>query len=248
MKYASVNGERREAEPKLLGGTCPNCDREMIAKCGPTRMWHWSHKGKLECDHWWEPETEWHRNWKGLFPKEWQEIIHKAEDGERHIADVKNSNGIVLELQHSRIDPAERLSRERFYGRMVWIVDGRRLKRDLPAFHDALEYGRIVKDKPLTVSSPLMARPAGIFRRWAPIHCPVFVDFGDEEFTIGRLRCPEPVLWQLQLHPRTGEVVVAAAVRESFKRWFGEGGELRHFHVKSEPPPPTRGRYRSRRF
>lgn len=250
MKYASVNGERREAEPKLLGGTCPNCEREVIAKCGQQRIWHWSHKGKLECDHWWEPETEWHRDWKSKFPREWQEVIHKAaESGERHIADVRNEKGWVLEFQHSSISPEERLSRENFYKPMVWVADGKSYKRDLAAFSDALEYGTIINDKPLTVSSPRMSK-AAIFKRWAPIKWPVFIDFGDEEFVIGRMRFPDSVLWQLQLHPRTGEVVAAAATRESFLQCFGpEGGELKYFHVTRPPPPPSRrGRYRSRRF
>lgn len=148
---------RREAEPKLRG-TCANCDREVVAKCGRQRVWHWAHVGKLECDHWWEPETEWHRTWKSFFPREWQEISHTGDNGERHIADVKNEKGWVLEFQHSPIAAEERLSRESFYKPMVWVADGKRYKRDLAAFSAALAYGSIINDKPLTVSSPRMAR------------------------------------------------------------------------------------------
>ena len=196
MKYASVNGVRQEAEPKLRG-TCPNCDREVVAKCGQQRIWHWSHLGKLECDRWWEPETEWHRAWKALFPQEWQEVIHVAADGERHIADVKNDRGWVIELQHSPIDPEERLSRENFYETMVWVVDGMRYKRDLSAFREAVAEGNIVSDNPLLLA-PLTAR-AGIFQRWAPLQRRVFIDFGDEEFRIAGFQPPERVLWQLLL-------------------------------------------------
>jgi competence protein CoiA len=47
----------------------------MIARCGSQRIHHWAHKNKSEqCDHWWENETEWHRNWKASFPVDWQEI------------------------------------------------------------------------------------------------------------------------------------------------------------------------------
>lgn len=133
MKYALVNGVRQEAEPKLRG-TCPNCDRNMVAKCGEERIWHWSHLTKLECDHWWETETEWHRAWKALFPKEWQEVIQVAADGERHIADVKNDAGWVIELQNSPISPEERRSRENFYETMVWVVNGMRNKSDVESF------------------------------------------------------------------------------------------------------------------
>ncbi|MGO4673008.1 competence protein CoiA [Bosea sp. 2YAB26] len=241
MKYASVKGERREAQPKLYG-ICPNCDREVVAKCGQQRIWHWSHLGKLECDRWWEPETKWHRTWKAVFPQEWQEVMHTAADSERHIADVMNNRGWVLELQHSPITPEERLSRERFYGSMVWVVDGMRYKRDLAAFRQVVENGSIISDSPLRISSPLTAR-AGIFRRWAPIHWPVFIDFGDEEFRIAGFPPPEHVLWQLQLVPRTGDVVVAPVIRESFKRWFGlDGGALQHL-VALRPEQPPRRRY-----
>ena len=36
---------------------------------------------------------------------------------------------MVIEFQHSHIDPLERVSRENFYNNMVWVVDGTRLKR-----------------------------------------------------------------------------------------------------------------------
>ena len=52
-------------------------------------MWHWAHRGSRFCDPWWENETEWHRSWKGQFPVNWQEVVHQAETGEKHIADVK---------------------------------------------------------------------------------------------------------------------------------------------------------------
>jgi len=53
------------------------------------------------CDNWWENETQWHRDWKNHFPVEWQEVVQIAEDGEKHIADVKTSEGWVVEFQHS---------------------------------------------------------------------------------------------------------------------------------------------------
>lgn len=246
MKYASVNGERREAEPKLRGA-CPNCEREVVPKCGQTRIWHWSHKGKLECDRWWEPETEWHRAWKSFFPREWQEVIQTADDGERHIADVKNANGCVLELQHSPIDPDERLSRERFYQPMIWVVDGLRYKRDLATFRQVVERGQIVTDKPLRIWSPLTDK-AGIFQRWAPIHWPVFIDFGDEEFQIAGYPPPGRVLWQLDLAPGTTSAVVTPVLRESFTRWFGlEGGELQHLVALRAQPLRARHMLRGRR-
>jgi len=133
MKFALVCGKKTEAT-KGARGVCPCCDSEVIARCGTKRINHWAHKKDSDCDHWWEPETEWHRAWKEHFPSEWQEVVYKAADGEKHIADVQLSNGLVIEFQHSPIDPEERTSRENFYKNIIWVVDGTRLKRDYPRF------------------------------------------------------------------------------------------------------------------
>lgn len=238
MQYATVNGVRQEAEPKLRG-TCPNCGAEVVARCGQKRIWHWSHVGKLECDRWWEPETEWHRAWKALFPQEWQEVIHVAADGERHIADVKNDRGWVIEFQHSPLDPEERLSRENFYGTMVWVVDGMRYKGDLPAFRKALAEGVIINDDPLYLDPWTEAR--AMVRRWAPLQHPVFIDFRDEDFHIPGVGRPESVLWQFLLHPRTRGVVIGAVTRESFIQFCLNGSGLQKV-IRTRPQQP-RGRY-----
>lgn len=85
-------------------------------------------------DHWWEPETECHRQWKLRFPDPWQENIYHDPNGEKHIADIRTMEGLIIEFQHSHICPDERATRERFYGAMIWVVNGRRMQRDLPRF------------------------------------------------------------------------------------------------------------------
>jgi hypothetical protein len=234
MQYASVNGVRQEAEPKLRG-TCPNCGAEVVSKCGHKRIWHWSHLGKLECDRWWEPETEWHRAWKALFPEEWQEVIHVAADGERHIADVKNDKGYVIEFQHSPLDPDERRSRENFYERMVWVVDGTRYKRDLSAFRKAVADGAIVKYSPLYLDP--LGEAAAMARRWAPLQHPVFIDFGDEDFHNPRFRPHESVLWQFLLVRGSRRVVIAPVTRASFIQLCVTGSPLHYFAVKHPHQP-----------
>lgn len=134
MKFAIVDGYKIEAT-KGAKGVCPLCSSELIAKCGEFKMNHWAHKGIRNCDLWWEPETEWHREWKGNFPIEWQEIIlHDEQTREKHIADVRTDKGLVIEFQHSSIKPEERRQRENFYKNMIWVVDGARLKNDFPRF------------------------------------------------------------------------------------------------------------------
>lgn len=138
MQFAHVEGTRVPAAPGL-NGHCPACSQPVVAKCGTRRVWHWAHKGKRSCDNWWEPETAWHRRWKDEFPTEWQEHIQHAESGEKHIADVRTKQGLVIEFQHSHLDPEEQASREAFYENLVWVVDGTRLKRDWSRFLKGME-------------------------------------------------------------------------------------------------------------
>ncbi|WP_299187579.1 competence protein CoiA family protein [uncultured Aquimarina sp.] len=134
MKFALVDNIKTEAI-KGAKGTCPSCGSELIPKCGPFKINHWAHKGRRKCDQWWENETQWHRSWKNNYPIEWQEIsLPDKISGERHIADVRTDDGFVIEFQHSFINPEERTAREKFYKKMVWVVDGTRLKRDYSRF------------------------------------------------------------------------------------------------------------------
>ena len=144
MRFALSNNERIEAT-KGAKGLCPCCGSELVAKCGEIKVHHWSHKKKCD-DHWWENETEWHRNWKSQFPKEWQEIIQYDESGEKHIADVKTSSGWTIEFQHSAISKEERDTRDNFYKKLIWVVDGTRRKTDIKQFKQILnEESRIDK-------------------------------------------------------------------------------------------------------
>jgi competence protein CoiA len=137
MKFALVEGERQEAQPGL-SARCPDCSAVMPPKCGEVRMPHWAHRGRRDCDPWCEPETPWHRAWKNHFPLAWQERRHTSENGEIHRADVKTDRGVVLEFQHSFLRSDERQSRENFYPKMVWVVDGTRRKRDRKQFFESL--------------------------------------------------------------------------------------------------------------
>lgn len=134
MEIALVNGER--SEPFAGGrGTCPQCDYPMIAKCGPRVLHHWAHFGRRNCDQWWETETPWHRAWKALFPVGCREVSHVAEDGEIHRADIKTPTGIVIEIQNSPMPDAERISRERFYGNLVWVINGAHFVKNFDLYH-----------------------------------------------------------------------------------------------------------------
>jgi competence protein CoiA len=175
MKFALVNGQRQEARPSL-SGVCQVCDEPVFSRCGDVRLPHWAHHKRSNCDHWWEPETAWHRKWKEHFPVNWQEIVQLAENGEKHIADVKTDQGWVIEFQHSYIKPDERRSREDFYHKLIWVVDGTRRKRDKSQFFKALQYGRLIL-KELGLWRFPIREECALLRDWTRSNVPVFFDF-----------------------------------------------------------------------
>ena len=173
MNIAIINGKRTTA---FSGGkaACPFCDAPVIAKCGPQRVDHWAHKGSKSCNLGKENETEWHRSWKNKFPPEFQEFIQYDSAGEKHIADVRTTHGLVIEFQHSHLDPKERDARERFYKNMVWVVDGTRLKRDYPRFQKGI--GSLIttkRDGKILVRNPEICFPVD----WLNSSVQVFFDF-----------------------------------------------------------------------
>lgn len=177
MRFALVNGQRQEAQPKV-SGECPHCGSPTIAKCGEERGWHWAHESVSTCDPWWETETEWHRAWKDKFPAEWQEIGHPDGNGGRHIADVKTDRGWVIEFQHSYLKPEERRSRDAFYKKLIWVVDGTRRKTDWAKFLKALEEGQPLP--PNGVFRRVSSKKWILLREWAGSSAPILVDFGGD--------------------------------------------------------------------
>lgn len=178
MKYALINSIKSEAQ-KGQEGYCPICASELIAKCGDYKVHHWSHKNTRNCDPWWENETEWHRSWKNNFSENWQEIVLKDSiSGEKHIADIQTSYGLVIEFQHSNINPIEKSSREKFYKNMIWVVDGTRLKRDYPRFLKAKDNFILTSKKGFfVIESPSKCFPS----EWINRPVPVIFDFKGTE-------------------------------------------------------------------
>lgn len=182
MKFALINGERKEAEPSLKG-VCIGCGGPTLARCGEVRVNHWAHQGQRRCDSWWENETDWHRAWKNQFPSDWQEVIHYADDGEKHISDVKTNEGWFIEFQHSQIKAAERRSREDFYKKLIWIVDGKRRIRDEKQFVEAvrLSRGNWIDNNKYPELHSLFQPEGALFRDWMTSTGYVFFDFGGDD-------------------------------------------------------------------
>lgn len=214
MHFALVDHNRTPPSPGLHG-SCPACGGAMIAKCGNLRVHHWAHRGERVCDSWWERETEWHRTWKSKFPDHWQEVIRFDPLGEMHIADVHTSRGLTIEFQHSHLSPDERAAREKFYGNMLWVVDGSRLKRDLPRFLSQTSSFRVLKKGLYVTSFPEEAFP----RSWLSCTVPVFFDFGNATGISQEAMNMTRPLWCLLPGRVFGRAVVLTVARGSLVRW-----------------------------
>lgn len=134
MQYAMTSSFEKILPSKGLTAVCPQCENEVIAKCGNINVWHWAHKTLLNCKYFERNETEWHRNWKARFPEQCREVRFPAYDSEgnktAHIADVYSyESETAIEFQHSRITPNECMQRNEFYtgisecSRLSWIID-----------------------------------------------------------------------------------------------------------------------------
>lgn len=212
MKYALINGEKTEATKGTKGG-CPSCGSELIAKCGELKVNHWSHKGNRNCDQWWENETEWHRSWKGNFPIEWQEIVHHDESGEKHIADIKTQSGWILEFQHSFLNSEERLSRNIFYQKLVWVVDGARRKKDKKQFQAMLDESKQLPAN-ITILRAHFPDECRLLKEWHNNNSLVFFDFNEAGVT------EQSMLWFLFPKTHSSSAYLSPFSRASFIQLF----------------------------
>jgi hypothetical protein len=215
MKYAIINGEKTEAF-KGGKGVCPSCSAELIAKCGDVKINHWSHKGTINCDPWWENETEWHRQWKNQFPKEWQEILHFDRNGEKHIADVKTKNGWIIEFQHSYINPEERNSRIAFYSKMVWVIDGLRRETDKIQFQKILEESSQAPVRNVNIRQINFPEQSRLLKEWQNCGVPVFFDFDELNKSRLWLLLPLNIQKEAYLYPIYRENFIKVHKNEGF--------------------------------
>ncbi|WP_316838961.1 competence protein [Pedobacter gandavensis] len=74
-------------------------------------------------------ESPWHRNWKKVFPASYREVSFEDKDlGELHRADIYTPCGTTLEFQNSPICLQEMESREAYYPKLVWVLNGKKFK------------------------------------------------------------------------------------------------------------------------
>ena len=202
MNWAEVDGARSMPAPGMVG-RCPACQGEVIAKCGEIVSWHWAHKVK-DCDFWSEPESEWHKMWKSLFPEQWQECSIGP-----HRADVVTPLGII-EFQKSFLQSHEIRKREEFYRVMTWVVDasGWQLRRS-----DSLG----PRQRTAATGFFIWRRPR---KTWLAATAPVYFDIGTSHPFLYRIDGTSSLCGLLSLH-------VEKIRKEVFVRVFHGLGDFR---------------------
>lgn len=175
MIYADLDGQRIKATIRQRAH-CPFCGNEVTAVIGQFVTNHWRHLKTTKCDSWSEPETEWHREWKGHFPEHYREVIMYDEvTGEKHIADIRTDSGVTIEFQNSPIPIQELISRNKFYKKIIWVVNGNAKHCDnLNAqINLIVNYGSYE-------AKFLFYGRSKIFDKWMSSSTPVFFDFGEQ--------------------------------------------------------------------
>ena len=213
MQFAFVNNKRELASPGLTG-VCQGCGESMMSKCGDVRIWHWSHLRKTVCDKWWERETLWHRNWKGLFSESWREKrITDSNTGEYHIADLCTPRELIIEFQHSSIARIDRLDREAFYKNMIWVVNGSRTEASYKRFVKGLGNLKPTDQKNVFVTDkPNKVLP----RAWSNSDIPIFFDFENTiEKNFSRIKV-QGYLWCLLPERAMGKYVILKYPKKTF--------------------------------
>lgn len=103
---------------------CPDCNAELIAKCGSIKIWHWAHKANSSyCNY--MPETEWHLDWKRRAIDCGHNVEVKIDN---HITDIMRTDmKRVIELQHSSIMPSDIINRcetfKTIEHKIDWVFD-----------------------------------------------------------------------------------------------------------------------------
>ncbi|MBR3880263.1 MAG: hypothetical protein IKJ34_01505 [Mailhella sp.] len=182
MRFAIDKEGKRILPCKGGRAFCPLCEKPVRARCGNIRVHHWYHESLEECsytNYTHIHETPWHLHWKNLFPANWQEIIHKDSNGEKHISDVQTPHRLTIEFQHSPISEEERISRETFYSsirRMIWVVDGSKNKHDWNRWYNS----RLLRESsfPLPGGGVVVDNAREMLpAEWLYCTVPVFFDF-----------------------------------------------------------------------
>jgi hypothetical protein len=125
MIAALFEGKLARAEPGCRG-LCPECKTGVYARMPAFAIRHWAHfplpEGETrDCARGDAGGmTAWHYAWQN--ERNDLDLIEVSRDN--HRADVVNTDGVVIEFQHSPISPEDVKDREQFWRKGIWVIDG----------------------------------------------------------------------------------------------------------------------------
>jgi hypothetical protein len=125
---------------------------------------------------------------------------------------------------------------EKFYQKMVWVVDGLRRVQDRSRFFASLTLPSIFKAKPLTFS--LSSNECALLRDWVDSRKPVFFDFGDNPVLLNFGYSPvffgTPLLWRLDPRSPQGKAHLSPVRKTSFLNHYLKGLPLKGVDYSAE--------------
>ncbi len=117
MLYGTTkNGKERAT--KSGAANCPECNEELIPKCGEINIWHWAHRPGSDCNYDPGEMCAWHIDWQDYF-----DAAHSEVRMNGLVADVLAYDGTVIEFQHSSINTETIRKREAGHKKIVWVFD-----------------------------------------------------------------------------------------------------------------------------
>ena len=84
-----------------------------------------------------------------------------------------------IEFQHSYLNPEERRSRNNFYKKLIWVVDGTRRKTDAKQFKKIFDEGEFKRYGPYLLHI-LFPEECRLLKEWGNSSSLIFLDFNDE--------------------------------------------------------------------
>lgn len=107
--------------------TCLSCNSQLQAVLQTEKTKHFRHASVDDCDSFNSNEDNlllWHRLWQSIVNIDNKECVIE-KNGKKHRADIYfPEKDLVIEIQHSHIEPEKIKNREIFYNSMIWIIDG----------------------------------------------------------------------------------------------------------------------------
>ena len=104
-------------------------------------------------------------------------IFQRPNSYEKHIADIYTVNQFVLEIQSYSIDEEEARSRESFYERLIWVING--AKNDFDKIYFNMSLCGPYPDDPSLRNIHWCGR-SKLLHKWSRSTKPVFLDFGGD--------------------------------------------------------------------